>query len=109
MSKDKELTAKEIKTIVFESIGHASMCWHETPSGVFDSEEATKVGDNLLSKVNDYVSLQVKSHLEKLTENIIDKIKNRSQNVTGDLYLTTTEYDIDQASKEYIDNLNEKK
>ena len=104
MSKDKELTAKEIKTIVFESIGHASMCWHETPSGVFDSEEATKVGDNLLSKVNDYVSLQVKSHLEKQAEYIKSKA---DYSFAG--YPIISSYKLDQASKEYIDNLNEKK
>lgn len=38
---------KEFRTIVGECIGEASMCWHETPTGVFDSERASKVCDKI--------------------------------------------------------------
>lgn len=32
---------------IFQSLGKASMCWNPRPSGVFDSEAATKVGEEL--------------------------------------------------------------
>lgn len=38
----------EIKTKVFEALGQASMCWSETPKGVFDSELALKIGNELM-------------------------------------------------------------
>lgn len=31
-----------------EAIGAASMCWGETPSGVFDSDRALAIGEKLL-------------------------------------------------------------
>ena len=39
---------EEAKQKVFESLGQASMCWTETPKGVFKSEEAERIGEELL-------------------------------------------------------------
>lgn len=36
---------------IFEAVGHASMCWKETPSGVFDCAEAEKCAVDLCFKV----------------------------------------------------------
>lgn len=36
---------------IFEAIGHASMCWTEAPSGVFDCAEAEKCAVDLCLKV----------------------------------------------------------
>lgn len=36
---------------VFESLGAASMCWTETPTGIFDSEQALGVGAALIDFV----------------------------------------------------------
>lgn len=47
---------KNIKTIVFESVGHASMCWSETPKGVFDEQEANVVGNKLMDEINAYAA-----------------------------------------------------
>ncbi len=38
---------ENLKTKVFEALGTASMCWTETPKGVFDSTECQKIGDAL--------------------------------------------------------------
>lgn len=37
-----------IAELVFQALGYASLCWDPKPTGVFDSAEATKVGDELL-------------------------------------------------------------
>ncbi len=52
---------EELQRLVFTALGQASVCWSETPTGVFDSEEATKIGDKL---VNDIIRLYTDSFTE---------------------------------------------
>ncbi len=42
---------KDIETEVFEALGQASMCWSETPKGVFNSTNAEKIGKELLDNI----------------------------------------------------------
>lgn len=37
-----------LTTKVFEALGSASMCWSETPKGIFDSTKAAEIGDALM-------------------------------------------------------------
>lgn len=39
---------KTLKNKVFEALGEVSMCWSETPKGVFDSTNAERIGNELL-------------------------------------------------------------
>lgn len=42
----------ELKTMVWEALGEASMCWNPKPSSqVFDDKEMLKVGDALIEKI----------------------------------------------------------
>ena len=43
---DHPMTLEEV---VYQAIGHASMCWTPRPEGVFDSEEASRVGAELVT------------------------------------------------------------
>lgn len=52
---ESKIEVKTLENHVFEAIGHASMCWTETPKGVFDTEEATKCGEELLKHINNDV------------------------------------------------------
>jgi hypothetical protein len=52
----------EISRRVFEALGEASMCWSETPTGIFDSTHAKTVGDNLVAFIE--------SHVDRLNEDI---------------------------------------
>ena len=45
--------SSEIYTAVWESVGHASMCWNPRPEGEFDATEASKVAMDLLFKIAD--------------------------------------------------------
>lgn len=38
---------KDFKTVLFEGLGLASMCWSETPKGVFDDALALKTGNEI--------------------------------------------------------------
>lgn len=40
-----------IKQRVGEIIGEASMCWSETPKGVFNSEKAKELADEVMSHI----------------------------------------------------------
>lgn len=42
-----------IETFVYEAIGAASMCWEETPRGVFNGERAKEIGDALMEEIRD--------------------------------------------------------
>lgn len=47
-------TTAELKTIeteVFEAMGEISMCWEPIPSGVFQSTNAKRIGDELMAKI----------------------------------------------------------
>ena len=43
---------ENLKTKIYESIGHASTCWKEAPNSEFDEKEANKVAENLLAFVD---------------------------------------------------------
>ena len=36
------------RALIFENIGAASMCWSETPSGVFQSEKAERLANEIV-------------------------------------------------------------
>ena len=47
--EQQDITQQEaIERHVFEAIGEASMCWENTPTGVFDSDRAKRIGDDLI-------------------------------------------------------------
>lgn len=43
------LTDEDTESSVFQALGAASMCWDETPTGVFDSTRAKKIGEELIA------------------------------------------------------------
>lgn len=45
-------TDKELFDLVFISLGEASTCWSETPSGVFDSTRCADLGDKILEYIH---------------------------------------------------------
>ncbi len=49
LEKDKVLYEK-----VFMALGEASMCWSETPRGVFDSTNANRIGEELIKYIEEY-------------------------------------------------------
>ena len=48
-----------VEGAVFQALGYASLCWSETPKGVFDDTAARDVGDKLLEFI--------KAHPQQLT------------------------------------------
>lgn len=49
MSKILDLTDEDTETSVFLALGAASVCWDETPTGVFDSTRAKQIGEELIA------------------------------------------------------------
>lgn len=49
----------EFREIVGQAIGEASMCWSETPTGVFDSTRASLLVDKILAHVDRKTELEI--------------------------------------------------
>lgn len=65
----------ELKTFIGEKMGEATMCWEPIPSGVFDSQRATKILDEVYSAVEQHIQ-QVelaarKDELHKIGESFL--------------------------------------
>jgi len=43
----------KLKEIVFQGLGEASMCWSETPKGVFDSDHAKRIGNEIMQAIEE--------------------------------------------------------
>lgn len=41
----------DLNTLIFEALGEASMCWSETPKGVFDSDKAADLGNRVVNSL----------------------------------------------------------
>lgn len=54
---------KTLENKVFEALGEVSMCWSETPKGVFDSTKAKEIGDRLMEDIK-------QSHRDIITNTI---------------------------------------
>ncbi len=44
----------EMHAAVFQALGYASVCWDEAPTGVFQDQEASRVGEELIGIINKY-------------------------------------------------------
>jgi hypothetical protein len=42
---------KDLEELVYLTIGRASMCWSEIPRGVFDDQEASRLGKALMEAI----------------------------------------------------------
>lgn len=51
--KYKYTKPKTLKNKVFEALGEVSMCWSETPKGVFESSKAEEIGNRLMKEIED--------------------------------------------------------
>ena len=70
---------KEINKIIGEAIGEGSMCWSETPKGIFDSENASRIVEETALKI---LNLKDKEPLQPslgvaTTRELIEEIKAR--------------------------------
>lgn len=56
--------------LIFTALGEASMCWSETPKGVFESNKAEEIGKSLL--------IELRNKCERIGT-IIDDLDNLSR------------------------------
>lgn len=43
---------EKLKTKIYESIGQASMCWSNIPTGVFDEKQANTIAEDLINEIH---------------------------------------------------------
>lgn len=65
-----------VDSAVFQALGYASMCWEETPKGIFQSDDAKQCGDVLL----EFLRAQEKPNLGLATTGeLIGELAARAQ------------------------------
>lgn len=90
----------DIKNRIAEIIGEASMCWSETPTGVFDSVRASQLTDELFSLINSNETVIMEKTNEELAETYGDPNSMASTDESDELkedlksLAETTESDI---------------
>ena len=57
--KITEQQMSNLRSTLFQALGHASVCWESAPNGVFDSTQALDVGEVLLSDIVKILELEV--------------------------------------------------
>jgi hypothetical protein len=59
---------QSLREIIGIAIGEASMCWSETPTGVFDSSRAKEICDRVVQTIERRVYLEsmIKGHMEAM-------------------------------------------
>ena len=60
--------SKTLKNKVFEALGEVSMCWSETPKGVFDSINAERIGNELMDEIENDLPNAIKVLQKHLSE-----------------------------------------
>lgn len=63
-----EQTMAQLREIIGQALGEASMCWSEVPQGVFDSRRAEKILEDVVSKLERRVFLEsaINGHMEAM-------------------------------------------
>lgn len=51
-------TNEKLISLIFQALGEASMCWSETPKGVFELNEAIRIGNKLIDDINSLIDEQ---------------------------------------------------
>ena len=67
------LGRKDLRKVVGEAVGEASMCWSETPSGVFESTRALGIVNKILDACR-LASVVSEEKIEKILEEHITHI-----------------------------------
>lgn len=57
-----------LKEAVYQTVGHASVCWSEAPGGIFDDKQASEAAEKLL----DYVTNSMLLRLFKTIDVVFD-------------------------------------
>lgn len=52
----KKTKKEKLETLIFVALGEASMCWSETPKGIFNSDKAKLVGEKLVEDIENIFS-----------------------------------------------------
>ena len=60
--KITERRMTDLRSKIFQAVGHASVCWEPKPTGVFDNTQALIVGELLLGDIVKILELEVERH-----------------------------------------------
>jgi hypothetical protein len=67
---------KKFEETLYTALGEASMCWSETPTGVFQSEKAKAAGERVMAVFNEVYSKPWLGNAT--TEQLLDELHARA-------------------------------
>lgn len=96
------MNKEQLQKIVFEALGEVSMCWSETPTGLFESTRANEIGNRIMKAFDEYslpsTSLPSDEEgLKAIRTEIISKYLQRNTSENG----VETFFFYHQAMEEY--------
>ena len=62
--------ADTLESFVFQTLGAASICWSETPKGIFDSDRAKLLGDQLMERIQSDGTASIVVAIKTLTDEL---------------------------------------
>lgn len=103
---------KKLENKVFEALGEVSMCWSETPKGVFDSSNAERIGSELMKEIKDDLpnAINVLQKYLREDEDYYNRfIVNLGKYFIDEYKITEDKYKISEiafkAAKNFLDNI----
>jgi len=94
----------DFKTVVGQGIGEASMCWSEIPKGVFASERASKIVDEIMYAFQVELAVIHQAELSALksqNQALRDQVSVAMGSlVTAEKYLASCGYGVKSADRE---------
>ena len=82
----EEIKMSKFRELVGIAIGEASMCWSETPSGVFDSERASAIVDRIVAEFEkNEMRLNTLKNDYWFIENLIEKYSSNKDETLKDI------------------------
>lgn len=78
----------ELKTFIGEKMGEATMCWEPIPSGVFDSQRAVKILDEIYEAIEAEQESAITAHYipKEAVASAIPKRREQLIDMAGRLY-----------------------
>jgi len=91
-------TMEDVREVVFTEIGFASMCWSETPTGIFDASKAEMAGNLIMAAIERYCEAK-DAEIERLRL-ILEKTFKNDHNVFYRSVSTMTAREISDLGEE---------
>ncbi len=102
------MTKEELRSILFQGMGYASMCWEPKPKGVFDSTSATSVSEEVYKAIEEYAKEVAIGFAGWMGQNNVKEASSFGDVWYIGIFYEKT-YTTEQLFNQYLQHLNQSK